>query len=82
MPEDLVLTRILGLVNSLLEPGVGGIGPEDPLSASGLDSLAMVQLLALIEDGFSVTLPPGEITPANFASAAALTALVKRLGRP
>jgi acyl carrier protein len=56
-----------------------GARSGDPLAESGLDSVAMVRLLAAVEDGFGVQVPPSEITPENFSSVRALAALVARL---
>jgi len=80
MPDDDVLTRVLDLVNGLLRPSIGGLRAEDSLPKSGLDSIAMVQLLALVEESFSVTLRPADLTPEHFATPRSLAGLVRRLG--
>ncbi len=44
-----------------------------------LTSLAIISLIAEIEDEFDITIPTVEITPKNFNSAAAMWALITRL---
>lgn len=44
-----------------------------------LDSLDIVTLITEINDAFDVTVPPEEILPENFNSAAALWALIEKL---
>lgn len=44
-----------------------------------LDSLTMIAVVAELEDSFEITIPPVEITAANFNSAATICALVERL---
>lgn len=64
---------------AIAREATGRAASADPLADEGLDSVAMVRLLAAVEDGFATTLPPAEITPENFASLPALVALVRRL---
>jgi acyl carrier protein len=66
-------------VLELAREATGDDNAPDPLQGGGLDSVAMVRLLAGVEDAFAITLPPSEITAENFASVATLTALVQRL---
>jgi len=66
-------------VRAIAREATGNEGAADPLAEGGLDSVAMVRLLAGVEDGFALTVPPAEITPENFASLPALVALVRRL---
>jgi len=44
-----------------------------------LDSFSIISIIASIADAFGVTVPPEEIIPENFNSAAALFACVTRL---
>ena len=44
-----------------------------------LDSFDIVTIIAEIDDVFDVTIPPEEIIPENFNSAASLYALVEKL---
>lgn len=71
-------TKLRGLIESIL-PGARGIAPEGSLMEAGIDSVAMVDLLASLEEGFGVQVPPEEITQENFASLRSLAELVERL---
>lgn len=44
-----------------------------------LDSFDIISIVAAISDGFNVAVPPEEIIPENFNSAAALFAMVTRI---
>ncbi len=48
------------------------ITPDTDLFTLGLDSMAMMQLLLLIEERFQLTVNPAEMTRDRFASAGAL----------
>ena len=53
---------------------------EESLVDDGIiDSLDIVTLVTEINDQFDVSIPPEEIIPENFNSAAALYALIERL---
>ena len=53
---------------------------EEALVDDGIiDSLDIVTLVTEINDRFDVSIPPEEIVPDNFNSAAALYALIERL---
>ena len=52
-------------------------GTEDDLFEAGLDSMAIMQLLLLIEENFGVEIPMGEVTRDNFHNTAAIARLVK-----
>lgn len=66
-------------VRAVAREATGNATAADPLQDGGLDSVAMVRLLAGVEEAFGLDLPPAEITAENFASVPALTALVQRL---
>ena len=44
-----------------------------------LDSFDIISIIAAVSDAFDVSIPPEEIIPENFNSAAALFAMVTRL---
>jgi len=46
--------------------------PDTDLFSMGLDSMALMQLLLQIEEHFRLTIHPGEMTRARFATATAL----------
>lgn len=52
---------------------------EANLSDAGLTSMAAVRFMLAIEASFSLAIPDGELMPENFASVAAIQALVERL---
>ena len=59
------------------------IEPESPLTSEsnlfeeGLDSMAIMQLLVLIEEEFSAAIPMAEVVHDNFVNARAIAALVQ-----
>ena len=44
-----------------------------------LDSFDILQIISTLNDNYDISIPASEIVPANFNSAAAMLALVKRL---
>jgi len=66
------------LKNSVTRP----VSVDDQLSAAGLTSLDMVNLMIALEAEFDVTIPGSEITPANFRSIVTIEKLILRIGRP
>ena len=52
---------------------------RDSLIDAGLTSLDMVKLVILVEDEFDLTIPAGEMTPANFRSIVSISQLVSKL---
>jgi acyl carrier protein len=73
--------RVIALVRQMLgQPQAARPLPIDArLSDLGLSSIRMVNLMLASEMEFDLTIPQGEITPANFASIASVEALVRRL---
>ena len=57
------------------------VGPDDDLSASGLSSLDLVNLMLSVETEFDIKIPDREMTPTNFRSIARIDALVRALSR-
>ena len=74
-------TRLFELVQASA-PGLARV-QGDPLAANlreaGLSSVAAVRLMLEIEAAFDVAIPDADLTPENFASAASIEALVRRL---
>jgi len=54
-----------------------GFGNEDNLYAAGLDSMAIMQLLLVVEEEFGVSLPVESVSRKNLSSVAALAALLR-----
>jgi len=57
------------------------VGPDDDLSASGLSSLDLVNLMLSVETEFDIKIPDRDMTPTNFRSIARIDALVRALSR-
>lgn len=55
------------------------VGPDDDLTASGLSSLDLVNLMLSVETEFDIKIPDREMTPTNFRSIARIDALVRAL---
>lgn len=74
MPEvPITPAAVIDLLTAehILEPQEP-ITPETDLFSMGLDSMAMMQLLLLIEERFRLTINPAEMTRERFATASAL----------
>ena len=72
---------IRGFITSELLHDTGGvvIGDDDPLIESGIvDSLGIMAMLTFLEDRFSFEIPGDDLVPENFASVAAIAALVRQ----
>ena len=63
--------------NSITRP----VSIDEQLSAAGLSSLDMVNLMIAVEAEFNVMIPGSEITPGNFRSISTIEALVLRISR-
>jgi acyl carrier protein len=61
---------------SIIEPPPDFTGETD-LFQCGLDSMAIMQLLILIEDTFGVSLPPESVNRENFRTTRSLAALLE-----
>jgi acyl carrier protein len=70
--------RIRRFVNGELG---GNLADEDALAAGLLDSLAIEQLIAFLEDSFSIEFDDDELDAVNFSSIDAVAALVDRKRR-
>jgi acyl carrier protein len=62
-----------------IEPGVDYENCTTLIDDNYLDSLAIISLVAEIEEAFDVQIPTVEIIPNNFNSAKALWELIERL---
>jgi acyl carrier protein len=69
--RDWMATELKGKVREL--------GEKDSLLEAGiLDSMAIVKLIAFLEDRFGVTLSDDEFDPDNFETLAAIETLIER----
>jgi acyl carrier protein len=73
--------RLLGLVEQILakNPLARRVSVNDPLTAAGLSSVDMVQLMLAVEADFEITIPAAAITPENFRSIATMEALIDKI---
>ncbi len=74
-PSDLE-RELLSLVEEQLLDGADGLDVTTPLSEVGIDSMAVMQLLLLIEERFALWLPEQDLTHENFASIRSLARVV------
>jgi len=79
-PAASATARIAALAGAFLaKRGVDrAVGPDEDLTASGLNSLDMVNLMLAVEAAFAVKIPDRDMTPANFRTVARIAALVER----
>ena len=70
--------ELLVLVEEHLLDGADGLEPTSRLSDAGLDSMAVMQLLLLIEERFGLWLPEEDLTRENFACIRSLAGAVAR----
>jgi acyl carrier protein len=77
-------SRVTALIQRLFtERSIArAVAPDDDLRAAGLSSMDMLNLVLSVEAEFDLTIPESGITPANFRSIAAISALVVSLRAP
>lgn len=54
-------------------------GAEENLFDAGLESIGLMQLMIKIEKAHGIVIADGEVTRANFSTAAGLAAMVRRI---
>ena len=72
------MQQLLAILSGL-HPEVDFETTEDLIDDGILDSLDIVSIVSSVYSEFDVTIPPEEIIPENFNSAAALMELITRL---
>ncbi|GEP42824.1 acyl carrier protein [Brevifollis gellanilyticus] len=72
--------RVLDLVRNEVLQTPPGFTVESDLFEAGLDSMAIMQLLLLLEEHFGVAIPVGSVSRANFKNARAIGALLVAQG--
>lgn len=78
MQQRQAIKRYL-LENFLFSTDDAALGDQDPLIRSGiLDSTGIHELVLFIEEQFSLSVAPEEMTPANFDSIEAIDGFVVR----
>jgi acyl carrier protein len=75
------IDQVANIVRQLLERDslAQPIGRDDDLSAAGLTSADMINLMLLIEEQFRIAIPEQELRPVNFRSIASIDALVRSM---
>ncbi len=72
--------RVLSLVRDEVLETPPGFTVESDLFDAGLDSMAIMQLLLLLEEHYGVAIPVGSVSRANFKSGRAIAALLVTQG--
>ncbi|MDD5198180.1 MAG: phosphopantetheine-binding protein [Terrimicrobiaceae bacterium] len=72
--------RLAALIAERILDPAGGLAPETNLYDAGLDSLAIMQLLLLLEEEFSIAIPVESVSRANFATIRAIAGLLREKG--
>ena len=75
---ELLRTVTEVLVEVLPDGLPGGWAPDRPLVEAGLDSVAMLELVAALESRFRIRFAPGDMDATNFGTLGALVELVER----
>ncbi len=70
--------RIHCLIDGQLFPLPESVSADTDLFAEGLDSLALMQAIVLLEKEFSITISPEDLDRRNFSTVANIAALVRR----
>jgi acyl carrier protein len=74
--------QLVQLVSERLLETQPGFDAESNLYDSGLDSMAIMQLLILIEEEFGVALPESELTRQNFSTVRSVAGLIRARTAP
>ena len=69
--------QLVHLVSERLLETQPGFGADSNLYESGLDSMAIMQFLILIEEEYGVVLPEGELTRQNFSTVRSVAGLIR-----
>jgi acyl carrier protein len=74
--------RVIKLVDQILQQNAREqiVAGDAELTAMGLTSIDMVNLMLAVEAEFDVVIPPVDITPENFRSIATIERLMTKLG--
>jgi acyl carrier protein len=74
--------QLVQLVSERLLETQPGFGADSNLYDSGLDSMAIMQLLILIEEEYGVALPESELTRQNFGTVRSVAGLIRARTAP
>jgi acyl carrier protein len=69
--------QLVTLVSERLLETQPGFGPESDLYEAGLDSMALMQLLILVEEEYGVSIPESALTKQNFSTVRHLSQIIR-----
>lgn len=78
MDEETIEARLQQVVGSLLPGSETPLAPDLDLFEEGLDSIAFMQLIILLETEFSFKFVPADLQRKDFATLGLLTQLVNQ----
>ena len=81
--ETTIDKRVAEIIARLLpnRSPVNRISNDEPLTAAGLDSMGMVNLLLEIEASFDISIPPRLVTPKSFRSIYSISRLIESVAQ-
>lgn len=71
-------TSLRELISEQLFPLPTSFGDESDLYLEGLDSMALMQLILLLEESFGIRLEPSDLGRENFQSLRSIEALISK----
>ena len=74
--------QLAALVSERLLETPSDFNEDSDLYESGLDSMAIMQLLILVEEEFGVALPESELTRQNFSTVRSIAGLIRARTAP
>ena len=74
--------QLVALISERLLETPPGFNEDSDLYESGLDSMAIMQLLILIEEEYGVALPESELTRQNFSTVRSIAGLIRARTAP
>lgn len=75
--DDSLEQQLVTLVGERLLDRTAGFGVDSSLYEAGLDSMAIMQLLVLVEEEYGVSLPEGDLTRHNFSTVRHLAEVIR-----
>jgi acyl carrier protein len=75
--QEYLEQQLVQLVSERLLETRPGFNADSNLYESGLDSMAIMQLLVIIEEEFGVALPESELTRQNFSTVRGVAGLIR-----
>jgi len=83
IPQQATLEQqLVTLVSERLLETPPGFNEDSDLYESGLDSMAIMQLLILVEEEYGIALPESELTRQNFSTVRNVASLIRARTAP